>query len=77
MLEEIDEFLKLALLERVDLPLILLQLTSIFILESNWAIGKCVVKITELEKYLFVTSLMGTIIQDGGKRERSNVDRLE
>jgi len=35
VLEEIDEFLKLALLERVDLPLILLQLTSIFILESN------------------------------------------
>ena len=45
---------------------------SISILEDNWAIEKYIVKLAELEKYLFATSLMGATIQDGGKRERSD-----
>ena len=43
-----------------------------FILEDNWAIGKCVILDAELEKCIFATSLTDAPIQDGGKRERSN-----
>ena len=72
MLEEINKSLESALLKRADLLLILLQIMSISILEDNWAIEKYVVKLAELEKYLFATSLMGATIQNGGKRERSD-----
>jgi len=46
---------------------------SMSMLEGNWAIRKCVVLDTELERYIFATSLTSTTIQDGGKRERSDV----
>ena len=73
VLEETNEFLELALLEEVDIPLMMSQSTSMSILEGNWAIEKCVVPDAEFEKCIFTTSLMGTTIQDGGKRERSEV----
>ena len=73
MLEEIDELLELALLEKADLPLILSQSMFMSILEGIWAIEKWVVLAEELEKCIFANSLTGATIQDGGKRERSDL----
>jgi len=70
VLEEIDELLELTLLERVGLPLISSSSSmSITILGGNQAIE---ILAEELEKCLFTNSLMGTTIQDGGKRERND-----
>jgi len=41
-------------------------------LDRILAIIKFVVDAEEKEQYLFITSLMGTTIQDRGKREGSN-----
>ena len=53
--------------------MLLLLTVSISILDSKQVIFKFEVIAKEWEKYLFITSLMGTTIQDGGKRERSNI----
>jgi len=66
------EFLKLALLEKVDLPLVILQLMSRFILDGKLAISKGFKLRAEVEKCIFTSFLIGTTIQDGNIRERSN-----
>ena len=71
MLEEIKELLKPALLERVDLPLIMLLFMSMFMLEGFWTIVEYKVLADEKRRCLFATSLMSATIQDGGKRQRS------
>ena len=73
VLEEIDELPKPALLERADLPLIMLVSMSISVLDRL----KVIVEFEEVaegkRKYLFTTSLIGATIQDGDKRKRSDV----
>ena len=44
----------------------------ISMLNGIWAIVEFVVDVEEKEQYLFVTSLIGTTIQDGDKRERND-----
>jgi len=46
--------------------------TSISMLDRILAIIEFVVDAEEKKQYLFTTSLIGTIIQDKGKREGSN-----
>ena len=69
------EFLGLTLLEEVDLPLIMLQSMSMSISDSKLAISKGFKLRAEVEKCIFAGSLMVATIQDGGTRERSNLDR--
>ena len=65
-------FLKLFLLEEVDLPLTMSVSISMFILDGNLAIYKGCTTVGIVENNVFDSSLMGTTIQDGSKRERSN-----
>ena len=57
-----EEFLELILLEEVDLLLIMLQLMSMFILDSKLAICKGFELRAEVEKYIFASSLIGITI---------------
>ena len=58
------------LLEETDLLLDISKLMSIFILDGIWAIE--LVDRT-LENNVFANSFIGATIQDGSKRERSDV----
>ena len=74
---EITEiFLKFVLLEKVDLSLMMLQSTSMSISDGRLAICKGWELRPEVEKYIFTNSLMGTTIQDDGKREKSRTYML-
>ena len=48
-------------------------LTFMSILDSKLAIGKDCEEVNGIENNVFANSLIGTTIQDSGKRERSNV----
>ena len=74
MLKEIEELLKLYLLERAECSLFMSMLMFISMLDKILAIVEFVIDMEEREQCLFATSLTGAIIQDGDKRERS--DRL-
>ena len=60
------------MLEEADLPLKVLMSISMF--KVFRAIGFTIVSLVVLEFNVFTTFLMGTTIQDGSKRERSNTD---
>ena len=40
--------------------------------DGNWAIGEDFRAVSKVENNVFANALIGTTIQDGGKRERSN-----
>ena len=69
-LKEIDIFLEFNLEERGDLPLI----SSISTSEGKWVIESQKELAEECETCIFTTFPMGTTIQDGDKRERSDVE---
>ena len=47
--------------------------TSMSIVDGMWAIWEVWKAVIEEENNVFTNSLVGTTIQDGGKRERSDV----
>ena len=61
------------MLEEADLSLIIFVSTFMSIVNGKWAIGKYCITVVEVEKNVFANSLIGAIIQDNGKRKRSNV----
>jgi len=67
VLEWVDDSLELFLLEVPDLPLGVLM--SIFMFEEFRTDG---VSKESVGNNVFANSLIGALIQDGGKRERSN-----
>jgi len=72
MLETMEALLEVILLKEVDL-LLMVSLTSMSILDGNLAIFWDFRVDTGIGKCLFTSSLIGTTIQDGDTRERSNV----
>ena len=74
--EWVKDSLELTLLEKADLPLIMLVLTFMFIVNDNWAIGKGCKVVKVVENNVFTNSLIGITIQDSGKREISDVVSL-
>ena len=60
------------MLEEADLFLRLLVSIFIFMLKEFWTIGIKVRFLEVLGNNIFTNSLIGIIIQDGSKRERSN-----
>jgi len=71
VLELTNNFLELLVLEMLDQPFGMLISMSMFML--LWA-GGLDSKLRFKEKYVFAKSLLGTTIQDGNMRERSNTD---
>ena len=69
--ERIEDSLELFLLEEADLPLMMSISTSMSILDGKLAIVKGCELVAEVENNVFANSLMGTTMQDGGKRERA------
>ena len=72
----VEDSLELNLLEKADLPLIMLVLTSISIVNGNWAIDKDCKVVHKVENNIFANSHIGTTIQDIDKRERSDFDQV-
>jgi len=61
------------LLEKLDLSLIMLMLTSISILDGILAIIGGYKIVAKVKRCIFANSFMSTTMQDSGKRERSNI----
>ena len=75
-LESINDSLELILLEEADLSLMMSISMFISIVDGKQAICKDCMVVVEVENNVFTNSLMGTTIQDGGKKERSNDTNL-
>jgi len=75
-LEDIKTLLVVALLEKQDLPLTLVEMSNslMFITESAGNQAICTVECVKAEKEncLFSKFLLGATMQDGGIRERRN-----
>ena len=71
-MEKIEDFLEFNLLEEADLLLIMSILMSMSILDGKLAIVEGFELVAEVEECIIANSLMGTTIQDNGKRERSD-----
>jgi len=69
--ECVNNALELLTLEEADLPLGVSMSISIF--EMSRTVGLTIVSLDTEEFSVFTNSLMDTTIQDGGKRERSDV----
>ena len=68
--------MELTLLEEANLSLMMSVLTSMFIVDSKWAICKGCIVVVEVENNVFTNSLISATIQDSGKRERS-INKLQ
>jgi len=73
-LERIEDSLELLLKGDNGLPLIIFTLISIFMLEDIWSNMLDDRALVVIDNVIFANSLMSTIIQDGGKREKSMDD---
>ena len=64
------------MLEELDLPLIISMSMSMFMLDGIMAIVEGCEIVAKVKKCIFANSLISTIMQDSGRRERSNGSKL-